>query len=249
MAATPKRRSVKTADGLVKLVDELGFCFAFTAESAFPVPAAFDHLATDDEGRKWGWIWEWKDALAEAKRLYYGKLLVRKPTLVSLKALPLFFATFGRPGEEDDHLDDVRSGVVSELGRRIIEHLVQHGETQTRRMRSQLGVSSEEGRRQYAKALEDVQRLMYVTVIRAVGEGRDDYNYTYDLFVRRYPEAVRSAAKLTSAQAMVKVVERLVASGGPVTSRQLERLFGWEREQVARTIGTLKAKGIWSEAS
>ena len=36
------RHTVKTADALVRMVDTLGFCFAFTAESAYPIPAAFD---------------------------------------------------------------------------------------------------------------------------------------------------------------------------------------------------------------
>ena len=221
----------------MKLVDELGFCFAFTAEASFPVPACFDFLATQDEATKWSWIWAWKDELAEAKRLYYGKLLVRKPTFVSLKTLPLFYATFGRAGEVDDHLDDVRTGRISELGRRIIEHLAQHGETQTRRLRAQLGVTSEEGRRQYAKALEDAQRLMHVTVVRAVGEGRDDYNYTYDLFIRRYPEAVRAAEKWSSTAAMTHLVRRLGATAGAVAPKQIERLFGWDADRVARVTG------------
>src|SRR5438105_15922252 len=65
------RHSVKTADALVRMVDELGFCFAFTGEPAYPIPAAFDHLDTRSDGRKWEWMWGWKDELAEKKRLYY----------------------------------------------------------------------------------------------------------------------------------------------------------------------------------
>src|SRR5438874_981118 len=95
------RHSVKTAEALVRMVDEFGFCFAFTGESAYPIPAAFDHLDTRSDGRKWEWMWGWKDELAEKKRLYYGKLLVKKPTFVSMKMLPIFYATFGRGG--DDH--------------------------------------------------------------------------------------------------------------------------------------------------
>src|SRR2546427_10928144 len=185
------RHAVKTADALVRMVDGLGFCFAFTAEVAYPVPAAFDHLDTRSEGRKWEWMWGWKDELAEAKRVYYGKLLIRKPTFVSMKMLPTFYATFGRAGEADDHLDDVRAGRLSEIARRIIDFLAQNGETQTKRMRSALGISSQEGKLQYAKAIEELQGLMYVARVRAVGEGREDYHYTYDPFVRRYPELVR----------------------------------------------------------
>ncbi|HEV8468703.1 MAG TPA: crosslink repair DNA glycosylase YcaQ family protein [Candidatus Limnocylindria bacterium] len=236
------RHQVRTADALVRMVDGLGFCFAFTPEAAYPLPAAFDHLDTRSDGRKWEWMWGWKDELAEAKRIYYGKLLVRKPTFVSMKMLPTFYATFGRAGESDDHLDDVRAGRLSEIARRIIDFLAQNGETQTKRMRSALGVSSQEGKLQYAKAIEELQRLMYVARVRAVGEGREDYNYTYDLFVRRYPETVRAAERYTSAEAMTALLSRLVELAGGVTERQVAKLFDWSDDRVARLGARLEAK-------
>jgi hypothetical protein len=233
---------VRTADALVRMVDGVGFCFAFTAESAYPIPAAFDHLDTRSESRRWEWMWGWKDELAEAKRLYYGKLLVRKPTFVSMKMLPTFYATFGRAGEADDHLDDVRAGRLSEVARRVIEFLAQNGETQTKRMRSALGISSQEGKATYAKAIEELQRLMYVARVRAVGEGREDYNYTYDLFVRRYPETVRAAERFSSADAMTALLAHLLELAGGVTERQVAKLFDWSEERVAHAIARLETK-------
>src|SRR5712691_1580148 len=236
------RHHVRTADALVRMVDGLGFCFAFTAEVAYPVPAAFDHLDTRSDGRKWEWMWGWKDELAEAKRLYYGKLLVRKPTFVSMKMLPTFYATFGRAGDADDHLDDVRAGRLSEIARRIIEFLAQNGETQTKRMRAALGITSQEGKSDYAKAIEELQRLMYIARVRAVGEGREDYNYTYDLFVHRYPETVRAAARSSSADAMTALLAHLLDLAGGVTDRQVTRLFDWSDDRVAHAARRLEMK-------
>src|SRR6266853_1168011 len=50
-----------------------------------------------------------------------------------------------------------------------IDHLAQHGETQTKRMRADLGITSPEGKADYAKAVEELQRLMYVARVKAVG--------------------------------------------------------------------------------
>src|SRR2546428_6365815 len=236
------RHHVRTADALVRMVDGLGFCFAFTAEVAYPVPAAFDHLDTRSEGRKWEWMWGWKDELAEAKRVYYGKLLIRKPTFVSMKMLPTFYATFGRAGEADDHLDDVRAGRLSEIARRVIDFLAQNGETQTKRMRAALGITSAGGKSDYAKAIEELQRLMYVARVRAVGEGREDYNYTYGLFVRRYPETVRAAERSTSADAMTALLAHLVELAGGVTEREVAKLFEWSADRVAHVIARLEAR-------
>src|SRR2546425_7388838 len=234
---------VRNAEGLVTMVDAFGFCFAFTLRTGdAPIPSCFDHLSTNSEDRKWGWMWGWKDELPEEKRLYYGKLLVRKPTFVSMKMLPTFYATFGRAGEPDDHLDDVRAGRLSDIARRIIDFLAQNGETQTKRMRAALGISSQEGKVDYAKAIEELQRLMYLARVRAVGEGREDYNYTYDLFVRRYPETVRAAERLGSAEAIDAILERLIELAGGVTEKQVAKIFDWGEERARSAIARLETR-------
>ena len=234
---------VRNAEELVTMVDAFGFCFAFTLRTGdAPIPACFDHLSTSSEDRKWGWMWDWKDDLPEKKRLYYGKLLVRKPTFVSMKMLPTFYAVFGRAGEADDHLDDVRAGRLSDIARRIIDYLAQRGETQTKRMRADLGITSQEGKSDYANAVEELQRLMYVARVKAVGEGRVDYNYTYDLFVRRYPEIVRSAERISSNDAMTTLLRRLLELAGGVSAKQVKRLFDWDDEQTERTTLRLESK-------
>lgn len=243
-ARLTRKYRVRNADQLVRMVDELGYCFAFTLRTGdAPLPAGFDHLSTNDEGRKWGWIWEWKDELAAERRLYYGTLLVRKPTFVSLTMLPTLYATFGRAGEPDDHLEDVRAGRLSDISRRIVDFLAASGETQTKRMRAALGIVSKEGKRDYDKAIDEVQRLMYVALVRAVGEGREDYNYTYDLFGRRYPEALKAAEQLSSADAMRALLERSLELAGALTVRQLERLFEWGDDRTARTIERVEGAG------
>jgi hypothetical protein len=236
-----KAHRVRNAVQLVELIDALGFAFAFTLRTGdASIPACFDHLSTNDEGRKWGWMWGWKDELAEQKKLYYGVLLARKPTFVSLKLLPTFYATFGRAGDADDHVDDVRAGRLSDVARRIIDFLAQNGETQTKRMRAELGITSKEGRAAYGKAIDEVQRLMYVARVRAVGEGREDYNYTYDLFVRRYPETVKAAERISSGDATTTLVERTLTLAGAVTRKQLLRLFEWDEDVADRAIARLE---------
>ena len=239
-----RQHRVRNAAQLVRLVDELGFCFAFTLRAGdAALPAGFDHLSTSDDGRRWRWMWEWKDELAAERRLYYGTLLVRKPTFVSLRLLPAFYATFGRAGEPDDHLEDLRAGRLSDISRRIIDFLTASGETQTKRMRAALGIVSKEGKRDYDKAIDEVQRLMYVARVRAVGEGREDYNYTYDLFGRRYPEAVKTAERVPSAEATRVLLERSLGLAGALTVRQLERLFEWGEDRTRRAVERVESAG------
>src|SRR2546428_2005987 len=244
-AKLASKHRVRNGTQLVSLVDAVGFCFAFSGERAYPPPACFDHLSTNSEHKKWDWMWPWKDDLPEAKKLYYGKLLVKKPTFVSMKMLPIFYATFGRAGEADDHLDDVRAGRLTDLAHRVVEYLAHRGETQKKRMRADLGIESKEGRGDLERAIEELQRLMYVARVKAVGERSDDYNYTYDLFVRRYPETVKAAERLSSADATVALLRRLIELAGGVTAKQVARLFDWDKERTAAVIERLqKAKDI-----
>jgi len=241
-ARVERANRVRNATQLVAMVDAVGFCFAFTGEASYPVPACFDHLSTSEDGKKWECMWPWKDELAEAKKLYYGKLLVKKPTFVSMKMLPTFYATFGRAGETDDHLDDVRAGKLSDLGRRVVEYLQHRGETQKKRMRADLGIESKEGRNDLERAIEELQRLMYVARVKAVGERSDDYNYTYDLFVRRYPETVKAAERLGSSEAAAVLLRRLLDLAGGVTPKQVQRLFDWDSDRVTKAIDLLAKK-------
>ena len=238
-----KDHRVRNAGQLVSFVNDVGFCFAFTAAEGLPIPACFDHLSTNDEDRKWGWMWGWKDELAEEKKVYYGPILGRKPTFVSMRTLPVLYATHGRAGEPDDHLEDVKAGRISEIGRRIIEHVTVKGESQTRRMRAELGITSKEGRTQYDRALDEVQRLMYVARVKAVGEGREEYNYTYDLFARRYPEVLKAAEPIGSADARARILARAVELAGALTARQLAKLLDWGDEPLRRAMERLEAEG------
>jgi uncharacterized protein YcaQ len=108
-------------------------------------------------------------------------------------------------------------------------------------MRAELGITSKEGRAAYGKAIDEVQRLMYVARVRAVGEGREDYNYTYDLFLRRYPETVKAAERLSSADATASLVTRTLELAGAVTEKQLLRLFDWDEALARRAIASAEA--------
>src|SRR5438552_17724230 len=80
---------------------------------------------------------------------------------------------------------------------------------------------------------------MYVARVRAVGEGREDYNYTYDLFVRRYPETVRAAERSSSADAMSALLAHLVELAGGVTEREVAKLFERSDDSVAQVDARL----------
>jgi uncharacterized protein YcaQ len=110
-------------------------------------------------------------------------------------------------------------------------------------MRADLGIESKEGRGDLDRAIEELQRLMYVARVKAVGERSDDYNYTYDLFVRRYPEAVKAAERLSSADACAALVVRLLDLAGGLTPKQISKLFDWEKHRTDQILARVAEDG------
>src|SRR5438045_5031796 len=87
-----------------------------------------------------------------------------------------------------------------------------------------------------------MQRPMYVARVRAVGEGREDYNYPYDLFVHRYPETVRAAERATSADAMSALLAHLLGLAGGVSEVKVTKLFDWSEDRDANAARRLEQK-------
>ncbi len=50
------------------------------------------------------------------------------------------------------------------------------------------------------------------------------------------PEVTRAAERLSSAEASLSLLERLLALAGGIAPRQIGRLFDWDEERVARTV-------------
>ncbi len=75
-----------------------------------------------------------------------------------------------------------------------------------------------------------------------MGEGREAYNYTYDLFVHRSPETVRAAERATSAEAMTTLLAHLLGLAGGVSEAKVTKLFDWSEDRVAHAARRLEMK-------
>src|SRR5512140_1498819 len=103
LAVTTKRQALQ-------FINEVGYCFAFKSEnSELPClwhaacgardPLMPEHTHHDPYI---SFVWEMKDVLPAEGKIYYGKLLKRRPTMVSLDYLPYFFVLSGRTGAKDE---------------------------------------------------------------------------------------------------------------------------------------------------
>ncbi|HEV8339382.1 MAG TPA: crosslink repair DNA glycosylase YcaQ family protein [bacterium] len=207
-----------------RFVEALGFCYAFTAGPG-DIPGLFDVLGTRSVYRMWSWAWQWKDELATQRRLFYGRVLRRKPTYISLTYLPLFYALSGTVGEPDDYLIAFRAGALSLLAREVYEEIERAGPVNTWHLRRRFIGSRGSGSRLH-RALDELQSRFLIAKVAEM-EGRGNYSFIWDLFGRWMPDVSAQAAEIRSEEAAGAVLRGYLRIVGAARPRQVEDLFRW----------------------
>jgi len=226
------RHRVRTKAAALRFVNAVGFCYAFTSGPG-ELPALFDVLGTRSVNRMWSWAWQWKDELASERHLFYGRIVRRKPTLISLAYIPHFFALTGNAGEPDDYLQAYREGRLGTLAKDVYEYLRTHGPCSTWALRRQF-VSARSGSGPLQRALVALQERC---LIAKVGEAeRGGFSFIWDTFDRWMPQAVRAAGRVTSDAAAATILERYLRTVGAAPERTAAGLFEWPPALLARAL-------------
>ncbi len=221
-----RRFSVRTEAQCRRFVDALGFCYAFTPGPG-GIPGLFDVIGTRSVDRMWSWAWSWKDSLATRKRVYYGRVLRRKPTFISLVYLPHFYALSGNVGEPDDHLVAYQAGQLSLLAREVFEHVQRHAPINTWALRRHfVSTGSGSSGSRLHRALDELQGRFLIAKVAEV-EGRGNYAYIWDTFARWMPDVITAALRITSEEAAGVILRGYLKIVGGATPQQVQDLFRW----------------------
>jgi hypothetical protein len=225
-----RRFRVRTARGALRFIDTLGFCYAFTGGPG-GLPGLFDVLATRSTDRMWTWAWRWKDDLATGRRAYYGKVVRRKPSYVSLTLLPAFYALSGNLGEPDDHLQAFQEGRLSVLARAVYEHILAGGPASTWALR-RLYVPRGESGAKFHRALDDLQAHFLIAKVAEEEEWRN--GFIWDAFHRWMPRVVETAGSLSADAAAAQVLARYIHTVGAASEHDIIATFDWNPRLARR---------------
>ncbi len=228
-----RRFDVRTEAQCRRFVDTLGFCYAFTAGPG-GIPGLFDVIGTRSVDRMWSWAWQWKDALATRRRLFYGRVLRRKPTYISLAFLPHFYALSGNVGEPDDYLVAYRAGTLSGLAREVFEEIDRAGPVNTWALRRRFVGSRGPGSRLH-RALDELQGRFLIAKVAEM-EGRGNYSFIWNTFSRWMPDVIRRAGSISSETAAGIVLGGYLKIVGAATDRQIGELFRWPSSLLGAAI-------------
>jgi len=210
--------------------------------------------AHDDPGHI---TWRWKDEALGKKNWYYGKILRRKATMISLDVAPYFYAlseNYGSP--EEDYLLAYEEGRLTQAAKQVYEAILQEGALNTIDLRraAKLGNAKES---EFNRALEYLQADFKILPVGISEAGAWHYSFIYEIVARYYPELPEKARKISESSARLKLTELYFQSIGAAQARDAVKLFGWGNELTTRTVSRLiknktliqtehpKQKGEW----
>jgi hypothetical protein len=238
---------IKTPEQALQFVNERGFVYFWPIKgmllptlwvaNAGDRPVPNEH---DDPGMV---TWGWKDDSLGKHIWYYGKILRRKATFISLEVAPYFYAlseNYGSP--EEDYLLAYEEGRLTQAAKQIYEGLLDKGSLDTISLRKEARLLNAK-ESVFNRALEDLQKDFKIMPVGVAEVGAWKYAFRYEITARHMAELPEQARPIGEAQARRKLVELYLASVGATQTRELVKLFGWPTELTQRTEAGLAQYG------
>jgi hypothetical protein len=249
---TPKLRVGAPAQA-VDFVNERGFLFFWPVKGvvlpSLWAAVAGDRQVADNHDDPGHVTWGWKDDALGKRLWYYGKILRRKATFISLVDAPFFYALSENYGDiQTDHLPAYEEGRLTLAAKQVYETLLRNGKMNTIDLRKEAHLVSKSGDSEFNRALEDLQSDFKILPVGTAEAGAWHYAYQYDLTARHFPDLPEQARRIGEAEARLHLVGLYFQSVGAGQLRDVTRLFGWPAELARRTVGKLVRDAALAEA-
>jgi hypothetical protein len=252
---TPERR-LRAVEEAQAFVEAVGFCFfwpikgvelpnLFHAIAGRVRPVPMEH-ADPDISKCWGW----KDESLDKKRWYYGKLLRRRATLISLGQLPYFYALSENYGALDDYLQEYADGLMTAEAKAIYEALLEHGPLDTVRLRREARMSAESAKSRFERGLVELQVGLKVLPVGVAEAGAWRYAFVYEIVQRHFPDLPARARPIGRAEARRALVSRYLDNVVAAERKMIAKVFHvlkWTSAELNRTIAALLEEGTVQE--
>jgi len=252
---TPERR-LRSVAGARAFVAEVGFCHFWPIKGAelpnlFHAIAGQNRVVPNEHGDPdLSKCWSWKDRALDQKWWYYGKLLRRRATLVSLAELPYFYALSENYGDLDDYLQEYEDGRLSAEARAIYEALLQHGPLDTLRLRREARLSAKSAKSRFDRALAELQVGLKILPVGVAEAGAWRYAFVYELLPRWLPHVPEQAQEIGRGEArrhlVLSYLDNVVAADRKMISKVFY-VLQWTAAELDRAISDLLQEGCIRE--
>lgn len=243
----PPSKALTTPAQALRFVERRGFAYFWPIKGvdlpSLWVAVAGDRPVADEHDDPGHVTWGWKDAALSKKIWYYGKILRRKATLISLEVAPYFYAlseNYGAP--EEDYLIAYREGRLTQAARQIYETLLDNGALNSIDLR-RIAKLANAKEAEFNKGLEQLQADFKILPIGVAEAGAWRYSHIYEMTSRHFPDLAEQARAIGESQARRKLLELYFESVGAAQARDVLKLFGWRREVAGRVLDRLVKEG------
>lgn len=260
---TPDTRLVSSNDA-IPFIERAGLVTQFPASSEVPnlfhaftgdPTAATDSGHSTPSGQVYAWRWElgWRSAG------FYGVIVRKRPTWVSLKLLPALLRLRGEPRRPERLYDE---GLMSSGALRVANALEDAQEplsTGELRRRSDFPTGTDQ-RRAFLKAIAELDSHLLLARVFLPGSTET----CLELTATRFPDEVEGASRLTLTEAASTLIETYLPVAGYLRAGALAKHLGLPPALITSSADALVASGrvepacdpvsgeslyIWSETS
>ena len=239
---------IKTREAAVEHVNDRGFVM-FWPITGILMPSLWAAVAGDrsvptnhdDPGHV---TWGWKDGALGKRLWYYGKILRRKATMISLSVAPYFYAlseNFGAP--EEDYLDQYRDGLMTLEAKVIYEALLREGPLNAVALQRATSLIDEKSGYRFNRGLEELQSDFKVMPIGVAEAGAWNYAFIYECVHRYHPEFLEQARRIKIAEAQRYLLDLYFQSVGAAQVGDIVKVFWWPKREVETAVDALVETG------
>jgi hypothetical protein len=247
----PPSKRVSSPAQAVKFVDKRGFVY-FWPIKGIDLPNLWTAVAGDrpvaDKHDDPGHItWGWKDNALGKKMWYYGKILRKKATMISLDIAPYFYAlseNYGSPAE--DYLLTYEEGRMTQAAKQVYETLLNEGAMNTIDLRRAAKLANAKDS-EFNRAVEYLQSDFKVLPIGVSDAGAWKYSFIYEIVPRHFPQLPEQARKIGENEARTKLMALYFTSVGAAQEKDALKLFWWKKDFVNKAIVGLMEKRVLIE--
>jgi len=240
---------LRTQQDAIDFVDERGFIFFWPITNIiFPslwVAKAGNRPVADNHDDPGHITWQWKDNLLGSRVWYYGKIIRKKATMISLKIATYFYAlseNYGSP--EEDYLTLYEQGRLTLEAKTIYKVLLEQGALDTITLRKATHLSSRESEARFNKAITDLQADFKIAPIGVSEAGGWNYAFIYDISSRAYPDLQNDSRFISDEQARIKLMQLYFTALGVAKQSDAAKFFQWQHKDITQTINRLLGEGF-----
>ncbi len=239
------RLRVRGERSALAFINEVGFCSTFHRVRE-PLPCLWQAVCGRRNPRfpkhthsdpHIGLTWLLKDVLPAKKRVYYGKLLKGRPTLVSLSCFPAFFRLIRGDKRSGDYLSDYRAGLLSRTAMLVMDALLDSSPQYTAELRAACRLRGPEQTREFERAIGELQRGLWI--VKTEERYEPSFSYRWDLLDHWLEREVTVAQELDTAEAVYRLVRTHIEAVHYTRVDLIARLLGLRLAEVLAGIDRL----------